>query len=139
VEEVPLKRGKVGYLCGLLVYCTLVESGLKIMNSVTPLVMVLNIFSGEFFLCVTLYCCRAKCHGSRLLVKGQGLYIIKSGNDCSISVSCPQPPAILMHPVGESMFSRHESEIAILLRIKFPPSFSECFLRHFKAKLYNKS
>jgi len=27
-----------------------------------------------------------------------------------------------MHPVGRSMFSRHESEIVILLRIKFPPS-----------------
>jgi hypothetical protein len=49
VQEVPLKRGKVGYLCGLLVYYTLVESRLKIMNSVTPLVMVLNVFSGDFF------------------------------------------------------------------------------------------
>jgi hypothetical protein len=27
-----------------------------------------------------------------------------------------------MHPVGRDMFSRYESEIVILLRIKFPPS-----------------
>lgn len=79
-------------------------------------------FSSEFFLCVTLYCSWAKCHRSKLPVRNRGLYRIKSGNDCSISVSSLQPPALLMHPVGRDMFSRYESEIVILLRIKFPPS-----------------
>jgi hypothetical protein len=35
-----------------------------------------------------------------LPVRSRGLYRIKSGNDCSISVSSLQPPALLMHPVG---------------------------------------
>lgn len=39
MQDVPLRRRKVGSLCGLLVYYTLVESGLKIMSGITPLVM----------------------------------------------------------------------------------------------------
>jgi hypothetical protein len=44
VQDLPLRRGKVESLCGLLVYYTLVESGLKVTSRITPLVTVLNIF-----------------------------------------------------------------------------------------------
>jgi hypothetical protein len=47
---------------------------------------------------------------------------IESGNDCSVSLASFLPSALLMHPVGRSVFSRHESEIVILFRIKFTPS-----------------
>lgn len=123
MQDVPLRGRKFGSLCGLLVCYTLVESGLKIMNHITSLVVVLNIFlKWIFFFCFSLYCCWAKCHRSKLPLRSRGLYRIKSGNDCSTSVSSLQPPALPMHPVGRGMFSRHESETVILLLMKFPPS-----------------